>query len=132
MPNVINKNPRYPDIFLGATEQAGTFKNEKGEEVKYHYFLLDIALGNRKSNAGTVSCCGCASLGVVKTYVDENVRFSDKRKVKAEDIQSIFGVPIYSAADLEAKVLQNCEVLWDMDGNIKRILFEEPIKQGVK
>lgn len=44
MPNILNPNPQYPDLFLGAVENAGTFPNEKGEEVAFHNFLLDIAL----------------------------------------------------------------------------------------
>lgn len=127
MANVINYNPDYPDIFLGLVENAGTFPNDKGEEVEYHNFLIDIALRDREITANTVSSCGFESLGFVRTTVEGKTKFSDKRKVKADDISKIFGVNITTAEQLKSKELQNCEVLWDKNGSIKRITFEEPL-----
>lgn len=131
MANVINRNPQYPDLFLGAVEQAGTFQNDKGEEVKFHYFLLDIALGERDESSNIVSSCGYECLGFAKTSVDGKTKFTDKRKVKATDIPLIFGMEISSADQLNSKLFQNCEVLWDKNGAIKRITFEEPFPKMV-
>lgn len=127
MANVINYNPDYPDIFLGLVENAGTFPNDKGEEVGYHNFLIDVALRDREITANTVSSCGFEALGFVRTTVEGKTKFSDKRKVKSDDISKIFGVNITTAEQLKGKELQNCEVLWDKNGNIKRITFEEPL-----
>mgnify|MGYP001097354606 CR=1 FL=1 len=111
MPNILNPNPQYPDLFLGAVENAGTFPNEKGEEVAFHNFLLDIALKDREVNSNTVS---------------SKSKLKDQRKVKAADISGIFGVEITTAAQLDEKKFQNCRVIWDRSGNIMQILFEEP------
>lgn len=132
MANEIKSNPQFPDIFLGAVEQAGSFPNDKGEDVKFHNFILDIAVADREVNANTVSSCGFECLGFTRTTVDGKTKFTDKRKVKAEDIPRIFGAMITTAEQLKTKVFQNCEVLWDKNGNIKRIMFEEPFKTSVK
>ncbi len=126
MPNILNLNPQYPDLFLGATENAGTFPNEKGEEVAFHNFLLDIALKKREVSDNTVSSCGYECLGFKKTTVAGNTKFTDQRKVKAADISGVFGVEITTAAQLDEKKFQNCRVFWDRSGNITQILFEEP------
>ncbi len=126
MPNILNPNPQYPDLFLGAVENAGTFPNEKGKEVAFHNFLLDIALSDREVSTNTVSSCGYECLGYTKTTVEGKARFKDQRKVKAADISGIFGVEITTAAQLDEKKFQNCRVFWDRSGNITQILFEEP------
>ena len=131
MPNVFNPNPDYPDLFLGITENSGTFPNDKGEEVGYHNFMVDLALGDRETNQNTVSSCGLECLGFSKTSVDGKTKFTDKRKIKADDISKIFGTEIFTAEQLKDKVFQNCEVLWDKSGNIKRITFEEPLVKTV-
>lgn len=132
MPNVYNPNPQYPDLFLGATETAGSFFNDKKEEVKYHYFLVDVALGDRETSSNTVSSCGLECLGFSKTTVDDKTKFQDKRKIKAEDVSTVFGADISTASQLNDKVFQNCEVLWDKSGNIKRISFEQPVTAPLK
>ena len=132
MPNVYNPNPQYPDLFLGATETAGAFPNDKGEDVKYHYFLVDVALGDRETNSNTVSSCGLECLGFSKTTVEGKTKFQDKRKIKAEDISAVFGAEISTASQLNDKIFQNCEVLWDKSGNIKRISFEQPVTAPLK
>lgn len=133
MPNVYNPNPHYPDLFLGVTESAGDFPNEKtGEIIKYHYFLVDVALGDREISSNTVSSCGLECLGFSKTSVEGKTKFQDKRKIKAEDISSVFGAEISTASQLNDKVFQNCEVLWDKSGNIKRISFEQSITAPLK
>lgn len=128
MPNILNFNPQYPDLFLGAVENAGTFPNEKGEEVAYHNFLLDIAVRDREVSTNTVSSCGYECLGYVRTTVEGKTKFTDKRKVKADDISGIFGVDITTASQLDEKKFQNCQVLWDRKGNISKIIFEEPFR----
>lgn len=132
MPNVYNPNPQYPDLFLGATETAGTFPNDKGEKVMYHYFLVDVALGDRETSSNTVSSCGLECLGFSKTTVEDKTKFQDKRKIKAEDISAVFGAEISTAEQLKDKVFQNCDVLWDKSGNIKRISFEQPVTAPLK
>lgn len=127
MANVINANLQYPDIFLGASEQSGSFKNDRNEEVKYHNFLVDIACSDRTTNSNTVSSCGYEGLGFVK---GSDGKFSDKRKIKFEDTPNVFGCQVSSAAWFNNKVFKNCLVVWDKSGNIKRIVFEpdEPKK----
>lgn len=132
MANVYNPNPQFPDLFLGCVENAGSFPNEKGEDVKYHYFLIDVALGDREITSNTVSFCGLECLGFSKTTLDGKTKFTDKRKVKADDISAIFGTEIFSAEQLNGRIFQNCEVLWDKSGNIKRITFEEPLLKTKK
>ncbi len=127
MPNVYNPNPQYPDLFLGAVENAGTFPNDKGEDINFHYFLVDVALGDRGTNSNIVSFCGFECLGFTKTSVYGNTKFNDKRKINADDISKVFGADISTAEQLKDKVFQNCEVLWDKSGNIKRIIFEQPV-----
>lgn len=128
MANILNPNPQYPDLFLGAVENAGTFPNTKGEEVAFHNFLLDIALSDREVNSNTISSCGYECLGFKKTTVEGNTKFTDQRKVKAADVSGIFGVEITTAAQLDEKKFQNCRVFWDRSGNITQILFEEPFR----
>lgn len=128
MPNILNPNPQYPDLFLGLVENAGTFPNDKGEEVSYHNFFIDVALRDRETKSDTVSSCGYECLGLAKTTVEGKTKFTDKRKVKAADISGIFGVEISTAEQLDDKKFQNCQVLWDRNGNISRIFFEEPIR----
>lgn len=124
MPNQITHNPEFPDIFLGAVEQAGSFKNDKDEDVAYHYFLLNIALHDIETNSNTVSSCGYESLGFSK---GSDGSFKDKRKVKADDMKSIFGVDIPNCDLLAPFRFQPCEVLWTKNGNIKRIRFEKTL-----
>lgn len=131
MANVYNPNPKYPDLFLGCVENAGSFPNEKGEDVKFHYFLIDVALHDREITSNTVSSCGLECLGFSKTTVDGKTKFTDKRKVKADDISAVFGCEIFSSEQLNDKKFQNCEVLWDKNGNIKRIIFEDPLIKTV-
>lgn len=128
MANVINFNPEYPDIFLGIKEKAGTFPNDKGEDVSFHNFLIGVALHDVEIDSNTVSCCGYEALG----FVNADGKLKDKSKVKAEDMARIFGCEIFSAEQLEEKKFQNCEVLFDKKGNIKRITFEEPLINTVK
>ncbi len=128
MANILNFNPQYPDLFLGAVENAGTFPNEKGEEVAFHNFLLDIALKDREVNSNTVSSCGYECLGITRITVEGKSKLKDQRKVKAADISGIFGVEITTAAQLDEKKFQNCRVIWDRSGNIMQILFEEPFR----
>ena len=132
MPNVYNPNPQFPDLFLGITESAGTFKDADKKDVSYHNFIVDIALGDRETNQTTVSSCGLECLGFSKTTVGETTKFTDKRKIKADDISAIFGAEITTSEQLAGKVFQNCEVLWDKKGNIKRITFEEPLLKTKK
>lgn len=131
MPNVINSNPQFPDLFLGASEQSGTIPNEKGEDISYHNFILDIAIADREVNSNTVSSCGLECLGFSRTTVDGKTKFTDKRKIKAENVALVFGIEIPNAEFLNTKVFQNCEVLWDKNGSIKRITFEEPFPKMV-
>lgn len=131
MPNVYNPNPLYPDLFLGIVENAGTFKDANDKDVSYHNFLVDLALSDREITSNTVSSCGLECLGFMKTTVEGKTKFTDKRKIKAEDMASIFGCEIFSAEQLNDKKFQNCEVLWDKSGNIKRITFEEPLVKTV-
>lgn len=131
MANVYNPNPQFPDLFLGCVENAGSFPNEKGEDVKFHYFLIDVALSDREITTNTVSSCGLECLGFSKTTVDGKTKFTDKRKIKADDVSAVFGCEIFSAEQLNDKKFQNCEVLWDKNGNIKRITFEEPFIKTV-
>lgn len=131
MANVYNPNPQFPDLFLGCVENAGSFPNEKGEDVKFHYFLIDVALSDREITSNTVSSCGLECLGFSKTTVDGKTKFIDKRKIKADDVSAVFGCEIFSAEQLNDKKFQNCEVLWDKNGNIKRITFEEPFIKTV-
>ena len=132
MPNVYNPNPQFPDLFLGIIESAGKFPNEKtGEEIEFHNFVIDLALSDREVTSNTVSSCGLECLGFVRTTVEGKTKFTDKRKIKADDISTIFGMEIFTAEQLKDKVFQNCEVLWDKSGNIKRITFEEPLPKTV-
>lgn len=131
MANVYNPNPQFPDLFLGCVENAGSFPNEKGEDVKFHYFLIDVALSDREITSSTVSSCGLECLGFSKTTVDGKTKFTDKRKIKADDVSAVFGCEIFSAEQLNDKKFQNCEVFWDKNGNIKRITFEEPFIKTV-
>ena len=128
MPNILNPNPQYPDLFIGAFENAGTFQSEKGEDVAYHNFLLDIALKKREVSDNTVSFCGYECLGITRVTVEGKTKLRDQRKVKAADISGIFGVEITTAAQLDEKKFQNCRVIWDKNGNIDAILFEEPFR----
>ena len=131
MPNVYNPNPQYPDLFLGITESSGTFKDTNDKDVSYHNFLIDLALSDRETTSNTVSSCGLECLGFSKTSVEGKTKFTDKRKIKADDISAVFGTEIFTAEQLKDKVFQNCEVLWDKSGNIKRITFEEPLVKTV-
>ena len=129
MANVINFNPDYPDLFLGMVEKAGSFKDEKTEkEIAFHNFFLSIALRDVEVDSNTVSFCGVENLAFTK---DSAGKFVDKRKVKAEDISRIFGTEITTAEQLKDKIFQNCEVLFDKKGNIKRISFEEPVSNSL-
>lgn len=128
MPNILNFNPQYPDLFLGAVENSGTFPNEKGEEVAFHNFLLDVALKKREVSSNTISSCGYECLGITRVTVEGKTKLRDQRKVKAADISGIFGVEITTAAQLDEKKFQNCRVIWDRSGNIMQILFEEPFR----
>lgn len=131
MANVYNPNPQYPDLFLGITESSGTFKDANDKDVSYHNFSIDLALSDRETTFNTVSSCGLECLGFVRTTVENKTKFTDKRKIKADDISLIFGCEIFTAEQLKDKVFQNCEVLWDKSGNIKRITFEEPLVKTV-
>lgn len=123
MANVVNKNPDFPDIFLGAREDSGTFKNKDGEEVAYHSFILNFALADVVTNKNTVSQCGFEVLGMERKGDD----FKDWRKVKADDMAKIFGTQIFTAEQLNSEVFQNCDVVFDRNGNIRRVNFETPL-----
>lgn len=124
MPNVIKANPKFPDIFLGTREDSGKFTPEGGgEERKYHYFILNFALADVATTSNTISQCGYEVLGMEK----KGDTFKDWRKVKADDMQKIFGTHIFSAEQLNSQVFQNCEVVFDRNGNIKRVNFENPL-----
>lgn len=124
MPNQITPNPDFPDIFMGAVEQAGSFKNDKDEDVSYHFFLLNLALHDIETNSNTISSCGYQNLGFTK---GSDGSFKDKRKVKADDIRSIFGFDIPNCDFLCPLNLQPCEVIFSQSGNIKRIRFEKAL-----
>ena len=123
MPNVINPNPNFPDIFLGAREDRGEFPVEGGEKRKYHYFVLNFALADVVTTSNTISHCGYEVLGMEK----KGDTFKDWRKVKADDMLRIFGTHILSAQHLNSEVFQNCEVVFDRNGNIRRVNFEKPL-----
>lgn len=125
--NVVNKNPDFPDIFLGAREDSGTFKNKENEEVAYHSFILNFALSDVATTKNTVSQCGFEVLGMERKGDD----FKDWRKVKADDMAKIFGTQIFTAEQLDCEVFQNCEVVFDRNGNIKRVNFETPLTSAV-
>ncbi len=125
MANVIKANPNFPDIFLGAREEAGTFKTADGEEREYHNFLINVALGDVATTQNTVSYIGSEVLGMEK----KGETFKDWRKVKADDMQKIFGTEIFTLDQLLPQVFQNCEVVFDRNGNIRRINFETPITE---
>ena len=127
MANVVNRNPDYPDIFLGAREDSGTFKNKENEEVAYHSFILNFALADVATTKNTVSQCGFEVLGMERKGDD----FKDWRKVKADDMAKIFGTQIFTAEQLDCEVFQNCEVVFDRNGNIKRVNFETPITSAI-
>lgn len=124
MANVINRNPDFPDIFLGAREDSGEFTPEgSNDKRKYHYFVLNFALADVVTTSNTISQCGYEVLGMEK----KGDTFKDWRKVKADDMAKIFGVPIISSEQLNIEVFQNCEVVFDRNGNIKRVNFEIPL-----
>lgn len=124
MPNVLNSNPNFPDIFLGAREDSGEFTPEGGNDKrKYHYFILNFALADVVTTSNTISQCGFEVLGMEK----KGDTFKDWRKVKADDMAKIFGTQILSAEQLNIEVFQNCEVVFDRNGNIKRVNFEIPL-----
>ncbi len=126
--NVVNKNPDFPDIFLGAREDSGEFAVEGStEKRKYHYFILNFALADVAITSNTVSQCGFEVLGMEK----KGETFKDWRKVKADDMAKIFGTQIFSAELLDCEVFQNCEVVFDRNGNIKRVNFETPLTSAV-
>lgn len=124
MANVVNRNPDYPDIFLGAREDCGEFTVEGStEKRKYHNFILNFALADVATTSNTVSQCGFEVLGMEK----KGEVFKDWRKVKADDMVKIFGTEIFTAEQLNDEVFQNCEVVFDRNGNIKRVNFETPL-----
>ena len=126
--NVVNKNPDFPDIFLGAREDSGEFAVEGStEKRKYHYFILNFALADVATTSNTVSQCGFEVLGMEK----KGETFKDWRKVKADDMAKIFGTKIFTAEQLDSEVFQNCEVVFDRNGNIKRVNFETPLTAAV-
>ena len=128
MVNVVNKNPDFPDIFLGAREDSGEFTVEGStEKRKYHYFILNFALADVAITSNTVSQCGFEVLGMEK----KGETFKDWRKVKADDMAKIFGTQIFTAELLDCEVFQNCEVVFDRNGNIKRVNFETPLTSAV-
>lgn len=129
MPNVVNKNPDFPDIFLGAREDCGEFTVEGNtEKRKYHNFVLNFALADVATTSNTISQCGFEVLGMEK----KGDTFKDWRKVKADDMSRIFGMEIFTAEQLNDEVFQNCEVVFDRNGNIKRVNFETPISASKK
>lgn len=124
MPNVINLNPDFPDIFLGAREDSGEFTpKDSNEKRKYHYFILNFALADVATTSNTISQCGYEVLGMEK----KGEAFKDWRKVSSDDVSKIFGTQIVSAEQLNVEVFQNCEVVFDRNGNIKRVNFEIPL-----
>ena len=44
-------------------------------------------------------------------------------------MQKIFGTHIFSAEQLNSQVFQNCEVVFDRNGNIKRVNIETPLSK---
>ena len=98
MAETITRNLDYPDIFLGAVENMGTFKNREGQDVSFHNFLLNIAVADLSVTSNTVSACGFECLGYERGADD---KLTDKRKVKADDISNIFGMQITSANQLD-------------------------------
>ena len=128
MANVVNKNPDFPDIFLGAREDSGEFNVEGSDEKrKYHYFILNFTLADVVTTSTTVSQCGFEVLGMEK----KGETFKDWRKVKADDMAKIFGTQIFTAEQLNSEVFQNCEVVFDRNGNIRRVNFETPLTAAV-
>lgn len=124
MPNVLKSNPNFPDVFLGAREDSGEFTPEgSNDKRKYHYFILNFALSDVATTSNTISQCGFEVLGMEK----KGDTFKDWRKVKADDMAKIFGTQILSAEQLNIEVFQNCEVVFDRNGNIKRVNFEIPL-----
>ena len=83
MAETITRNLDYPDIFLGAVENMGTFKNREGQDVSFHNFLLNIAVADLSVTSNTASACGFECLGFERGADD---KLTDKRKVKADDI----------------------------------------------
>ena len=114
------QNAEYPDIFLGAVENKGTFKNKEGQDVQFHNYILNIAISDLTVSSNTLGFCGYECLGLEKGADDKLV---DKRKIKAEEISNIFGFTVLSAPELSRFVMSPCSVLWDKKGTIKRIFF---------
>ncbi len=122
MAEKIKTNAEYPDIFLGAVENKGTFKNKEGQDVQFHNFILNIAIADLSVSSNTLGACGFECLGLDKGADDKLV---DKRKVKADEVSNIFGFNVASANELSKYVMCPCSVLWDKKGTIKRIFFPE-------
>ncbi len=128
MNNTITFNPDYPDIFLGIKEKAGTFPNEKGEEVSFHNFFISAALREVEEDSNTVSFTGFENLG----FVNVGGKLTDKSKIKAEDVARVFGLnEVFNCDQFKDFVGRNCEILFDKKGNIKRITFE-PLEKEKK
>ena len=106
MANILNFNPQYPDLFLGAVENAGTFPNEKGDEVAFHNFLLDIALKKREVSVNTVSSCGYECLGITRVLLDIIARH------RSSDISNLFRriVFIFIIVDKSSLYAAACEM----------------------
>ena len=121
MANIFTFNPDYPDIFLGIKEKAGTFKDDKDNEVSFHNFIISAALRDVEVDGSTVSYCGFETLG----FVNVGGKLIDKSKVKAEDVGRIFGFnEVFNCDQFNDFIGRNCEILFDKKGNIKRITFE--------
>lgn len=126
--NNITFNPDYPDIFLGIKEKAGTFPNDKGEEVSFQNFFISAALREVEVDGNTVSYAGFENLG----FVNVNGKLTDKSKIKAEDVARVFGLnEVFNCDQFKDFIGRNCEILFDKKGNIKRITFE-PLEKEKK
>ena len=123
------------DIFLGVREDAGTFtvKNEDGTtaERAYHYFLVNIALADMLTNDNTVSHCGYEVMGIDKNGSHNgDAIYKDWRKIKAEDMSSIFGFEVPNADVFADKILKPCQVYFNRKGNVSRVVFLDDKKGG--
>lgn len=120
------------DLFLGIREEAGSFsvKNDDGSdgEKDYHYFLVNIALEDVQTTQNTVSYVGYDLLGIDKNgTVGDKPIYKDWRKIRPDNMASIFGTEVFNCDQFKSCVLKPCTVYFDKKGNMKHVLFDDGV-----
>lgn len=119
------------DIFLGVHEKAGDIPNTN--PVKgYHYFLINVALEDVLTGDNTVSHCGYDIMGLERSGFDSEggASYKDGRKVKAEDMERIFGFPVTHSEELQKYIGKPCRVSFNRKGQLSKIEFLDEKEKG--